>query len=169
MLPTFLTNINWVSAAIKTFILLVVTKLPVRENTFTPKGTNHSTANKRYRVPMRNRCGADQTVAEPTAPRLGSWSIRTQTAKPANQGGEQTAGRPRLLWRSVAVPSTQPKDPPRPSSHPAQRTTPASGEPRSCSRGISRLTEPRGKGALPAGKPGTHVQGRGATGRRDRR
>lgn len=82
MLPKFLTNINWVSTVIKTFILLVVTKLPVRENTFTPKETNHSTANKRYRVPMRNRCGADQTVAEPTEPRLGSWSIRTQTAKP---------------------------------------------------------------------------------------
>lgn len=88
MLPKFLTNINWVSMDMKTFILLVVTKPPIRENTFTPK-RKPLNCTQTVPTPHENRRGADLAMVEHTEPRLSSWRIRTQPAKPQNQGGER--------------------------------------------------------------------------------
>lgn len=112
-----------------------------------------------------------QQWLKPTEPRLRSPRIRTQAAKPPTKADDGGTPASAVEIRRSPQPTTQPlADPPRPVSQPAPRATPASGQkPEPCSRGISRLTQALGKGASPAGKPGTHVRGRGGAGRGETR
>lgn len=107
-------------------------------------------------------------MAEPTEPRFRGWRTRTQPAKPQTNAehSRTTATAVKKKKKSVAVPqpTTRLVDPPPPAfPGPAARHPRVGSSPRaSCSRGISRLSpEARGKRASPAGKPGTHVRGRG--------
>lgn len=154
MLPKILANTNWVSTVMKTFILSVVAKAPVKGNTFAPKDTIQRPTDR-----------TDPAMAKPTEPRLRSPRIRTQDCKAANQGGGRRDARvcrgnpPQSPAQHAAArqPATS-----RLTARPARRHPRVGREkPEPCSRGISRLAQTRGKGASPAGKPGTHVRGRG--------
>lgn len=107
-------------------------------------------------------------MAEPTEPRFRGWRTRTQPAKP-----QTNAEHSRTTATAVKKKKKISRSPP---AHDAAGRSATSCLPRpgrapprvgsspraSCSRGISRLSpEARGKRASPAGKPGTHVRGRG--------
>lgn len=166
----FQTNINRVNTLIKAFILLTVTKPPAREK-YNHADGDHSTAKQPSRLPAsREDPGAPSQQwldprnlgSAPAGPALGlqNRKPRRRTAQPPRLPQTQSQCHGRRSGDRHVYPSPPP---PRPAP---SATPPPPKKKQLCSRGISRLTEPRGNGASPAGKLGIHVRGRGATGGR---
>lgn len=63
-------------------------------------------------------------MAEATEPRLSSWRIRTQTAKPQTKAENSRTTASAVESSRSPQHTTRLKDPPRPPSHPAPRATP---------------------------------------------